>query len=162
MRHLKAKGDGIVPYRAGKIMYAVGCEDNAIRFVFSSERSNLDKVMRHYGDFLAKEGMTQPAEAKIVLRELLINAIDHGNKQSAGRLVRCHVEHLATSQLKLEVEDEGEGFPYWALKTDLPDNPQDISRRGYLLIKALSDEVQFNDRGNRVTVLIPLAADSKQ
>jgi len=143
-------------------MYAVGRDENAICFVFSSERNLLDKVMRQYGDFLAKEGMTQPAEAKIVLRELVINAIEHGNKQSAARLVRCHVEHLATSQLKLEVEDEGEGFPYWALKTDLPDNPQDISGRGYLLIKALSDEVQFNDRGNRVTVLIPLAADSKQ
>jgi hypothetical protein len=52
------------------------------------------------------------------------------------------------------VEDEGEGFDYHALHMALPEDARRISNRGYILINNLCRTLEFNDCGNRVTVLI--------
>ena len=57
----------------------------------------------------------------IVLRELLLNALIHGNKNVAERHIKCRIEKLEKARLK--VEDEGSGFDYQNLDMRLPETP---------------------------------------
>jgi anti-sigma regulatory factor (Ser/Thr protein kinase) len=60
------------------------------------------------------------------------------------------------------VEDEGPGFNYGAVRMSLPDDPRRLQNRGYVLIKSLSEKLEFNDRGNCVTAYVSAAADTEQ
>jgi len=89
-----------------------------------------------------------------VLRELLVNAITHGNRDIPNGVVICSIEEVDPFRFKIAVEDQGEGFDYADLDTALPENPRRLGDRGYKLINALSDTLQFNEKGNRITAYI--------
>ena len=91
-------------------------------------------------------------ELSILLREMLMNAIQHGNKSSINRKVWCRIVHLCQNRFKITVEDQGDGFDYRKINRKIPDHPEEIKARGYILIHALSDRVEFNTRGNRITI----------
>lgn len=68
----------------------------------------------------------------------------------ASRVVRCRATETA-DRVIYEIEDEGPGFD----TTTLPDprSPEHMVRvhgRGILLMRTFMDEVQYNERGNRV------------
>ena len=96
----------------------------------------------------------QEADLEIALREALANAVIHGNDEDQEKnvFVRCYGGHAMTLVL---VRDEGPGFE----PAEIPD-PRNNDRlqldhgRGLFLMKALMDEVQFNDRGNSVTLVL--------
>ncbi|MBA7522189.1 hypothetical protein ES705_14306 [subsurface metagenome] len=96
----------------------------------------------------------------IVLRELLLNALIHGNKSVAERHIKCRIEKLEKAEFRIEVEDEGNGFDYQNLDMRLPKNPHRLKRRGYILINALSDRIEFNSRGNCITAYVTLKQKS--
>ncbi|MBF0288870.1 MAG: response regulator [SAR324 cluster bacterium] len=61
--------------------------------------------------------------------------------------------HVDESQIKIEMEDEGNGFD----PSNLP-NPNDpeamlASGRGILLIRSFMDEVSWNEKGNKITMI---------
>ncbi|MBA7636369.1 hypothetical protein ES703_43987 [subsurface metagenome] len=37
----------------------------------------------------------------------------------------------------------------------LPEDPRYIQKRGYILINALSEQIEFNSKGNHITVYMP-------
>ncbi|MBA7622352.1 hypothetical protein ES703_29728 [subsurface metagenome] len=99
-------------------------------------------------------GIQDPTNVILVTREMLKNAAIHGNKNNQSRSVICRLKHLEGSLFRIEVEDEGDGFDYEHLDLKLPENPRHIDSRGYILINALSDRIDFNRKGNCVTVLV--------
>jgi serine/threonine-protein kinase RsbW len=89
---------------------------------------------------------------ELALEESLSNAVRHGNQldESKQVLVACKI---SPERFWLRVEDEGEGFQ----PRDVPDCTADenLGRpcgRGVALIKAYMTRVQYNDRGNCVTM----------
>jgi serine/threonine-protein kinase RsbW len=99
-----------------------------------------------------------PREARFVVRvvlcEALANAILYGNRLDPSKSVEIRVQ-LDEEALCLHVTDEGDGFD----PTDLPDPTAvtaiDSERgRGLFLIQQLVDEVQFNDRGNGICMIM--------
>ncbi len=90
----------------------------------------------------------------IVLRELLANAVIHGNSGEPLKIVRCSISDLGRGRFRIEVRDEGEGFDHRAINMDLPENPARLRRRGYILIKALSEKIDFYDHSSRVIVYV--------
>lgn len=101
--------------------------------------------------FLGRLGVRSTLGASVVLRELLVNAVKHGNKNRPGACITCRIEHLGDFHFKIEVEDEGEGFDYERLNLALPADPRQAVQRGYLIINTLCDRLEFNEAGNRVT-----------
>ena len=120
---------------------------------------------------------------QLALREVLINAVEHGNlgvtfeeKAEAtekGTLAALLAERAADPALakrrvrvttdlgpvavSVVVEDEGEGFD-WRKLPD-PTDPSNLLRshgRGVLLAALSVDELRFDDRGNRVQVVVLL------
>jgi len=61
-------------------------------------------------------------------------------------IVSCECDKTT---IKVTIEDEGKGFN-WRKKNKIDDNLKSSSGKGLFLIKALVDEVNYNDKGNRV------------
>jgi len=123
----------------------------------SSEAQMVDRVLTEIRRFLAAWKVTEDHRLSLVVRELLLNAIVHGNGNEPDRRVRFELQHLRDRQFKITVEDEGSGFDYRSVNMELPDDPRLLRQRGYILIKSLSEQLSFNSRGNCVTATMNLS-----
>lgn len=86
----------------------------------------------------------------IAVTEAVNNAIKHGNSGDVKKNVYLSLS-LNASLLKFTIKDEGIGFNYENLPD--PTSPENIKKpggRGIFLMKHLSDEVEFKDRGRVV------------
>lgn len=135
-------------------MFKIEENSSAIIFTLSSEMRLVDNVIRESQNFLKQHDISEFSGFKLVLRELLNNAIEHGNYNISDRTVLCRIEHIGDKRFKITVQDEGKGFDYNNLVMALPENPRQIRNRGYALINAFSDQIDFNDTGNRITTYI--------
>lgn len=89
----------------------------------------------------------------VALDEAFVNAVKHGNKFDTNKVVRVKAE-ISAAEAKFIVEDEGDGFDVNSIPDPLnPDNLFKTSGRGVLFIYNIMDEVVYNDRGNRVTMV---------
>lgn len=89
----------------------------------------------------------------VAVTESVNNAIQHGNATNKNKKVKLSVLP-GESQLKFIIEDEGLGFDWNALPD--PTAPESLlkpSGRGIFLMKHLSDEVVFKDKGTKVELI---------
>lgn len=81
-------------------------------------------------------------EIRLILSELLINGIKHGNKGDISKKVYLRV--LASRHgVYIEVKDEGEGINYNI--EDFKDSVLEPSGRGLQLVRSLSDNLSIED-----------------
>ncbi len=90
---------------------------------------------------------------RLAIEEALVNAVKHGNKRDPSKkiFVRCQVDH---QKVWLQIEDEGDGF----VLADVPDPTADEnldkpSGRGIKLMESFLTSLEYNDRGNCVTLV---------
>lgn len=103
---------------------------------------------------LAFSGSRATLNLRVALGEALANAILYGNREEPDRLVRLDAE-LSAGSAVVTVEDEGTGFdPGEVLDPTRPENRDRSHGRGLFLLRALADDVEFNERGNAVTLTI--------
>ena len=90
---------------------------------------------------------------RLALDEALQNAIQHGNRGDPGK--RVVVEYSVTGRdFRTSITDEGPGFaPDQLPDPTARDNLEKLSGRGVMLMKAYMSRVDFNKRGNRVTLI---------
>ncbi len=88
----------------------------------------------------------------MALEESISNAIRHGNKQDLTKCVDIEC-HLSGEKFWARVCDEGEGFePSAVPDCCAPDRLEIPGGRGLTLIRAYMSQVEYNDRGNCVTM----------
>jgi serine/threonine-protein kinase RsbW len=84
---------------------------------------------------------------EIALREALANAIIHGNHENPEN-TSMFVTAVNPSEISIAVKDEGRGFDVDTIADPTaPENQGSIHGRGIYLMKALMDEVRFEDGG---------------
>ena len=86
----------------------------------------------------------------VALTEAVNNGLQHGNKANPNKHIEVTFK-VKDNKLFFTVKDQGPGFDY----TNLPDptDPKNIEKptgRGIFLMKHLSDNVSFEDKGTRV------------
>jgi len=88
---------------------------------------------------------------QLALREALNNAVVHGNRLDARKLVHVRCRCKVGNGIWLIVSDQGQGFDADAIP-DLVDaeNLEAEHGRGIQLIKSAMDEVSFQQRGTEV------------
>jgi serine/threonine-protein kinase RsbW len=113
--------------------------------------SILNYLMRR----VEKIGVINPETSNlfVALDEAFVNAVKHGNKFDCSKQVRITAD-VSPDEARFTIEDEGEGFNV----TEIPDplDPQNLfktSGRGVLFIYNIMDEVIYNERGNRLTMV---------
>jgi PAS domain-containing protein len=136
------------------------------------------RLVRNLGRFLDSENVLM---IRLALREILINAIEHGNlnikfeektqamesgdylnmiqerqKDHAFRKRKIFIDYLLKSEkLVYRVTDEGMGFDHARL-TDLSEKAEKemlFHGRGILMTTATFDEVTYNKKGNQVLLV---------
>jgi serine/threonine-protein kinase RsbW len=86
------------------------------------------------------------------LHEAAVNAVRHGNAGDPNRQVRICYRFLS-NDIFIEVEDEGRGFD----RASVADPTTDENRvrpggRGLMMMRHFMNSVEYNDRGNCVTM----------
>lgn len=123
----------------------------------------VDQVLDGLYDIIDFSDETLLFDIKVILNELLLNAVLHGNKGDRAKkvTVRASVED-GGSYLYLSVEDEGEGFNYREILSNAGKecfcfDCLKETGRGLIIAKSLSDKLMFNDKGNQVVVMKKLS-----
>ncbi|MDX6693301.1 MAG: hypothetical protein QOF02_904 [Blastocatellia bacterium] len=126
-----------------------------IDFELPSDVTLMNGVLQYLVERLAKLGVIKPERSNlfVALDEAFVNAVKHGNKNDPGKLVRITAE-LSTKEARFTIEDEGDGFNVQEIPDPRdPENLFKTSGRGVLLIYNIMDEVYYNERGNRLTMV---------
>lgn len=120
-----------------------------------SDLTVMNVVLEYLLDRVAKLGLIQVEQSNlfVALDEAFVNAVKHGNRNDATKLLRVTAE-LSAHEAIFTVEDEGDGFDV----REIPD-PRDAanlfksSGRGVLLIYNIMDEVEYSERGTRLKMV---------
>ncbi len=136
------------------VLLSVSREDSSLLCTIASDITLIHPTIRLSEEFVHQHGASDTSKIFLVLRELLSNAIVHGNRNNLCQTVTCRIEHIGGRLFRITVEDKGEGFAYASLDTSFPDDPRTVTKRGYILISHLCMALEFNERGNRVTALV--------
>ncbi len=100
-------------------------------------------------------------ELKVILNELTVNAIRHGNRCNPLKYVKVTSGIGKDSFVYVIVEDEGEGYDYKSLISSHDKTFDDLvesfdfkeNGRGIMIVKNLSNSIKFNVKGNKIIVL---------
>jgi len=120
-----------------------------------SDLKEVKRVSAEILDFLKPLKLSQYEllDIKLCLEEALVNAIKHGNRLDKSLNVKIDY-NLGDDTFKVTITDEGEGFDYRHVPDPtLEENLQELKGRGIFLIRRLMDEVEFNEKGNSITMV---------
>jgi serine/threonine-protein kinase RsbW len=127
-----------------------------VRLQFGSTFRMLDLVQQMSDAVGRQTGLTddQLYDVGVAIRETVINAIRHGNRQDVARQVSVEWRGSARDGLSVLVSDEGSGFDPEAIADPLaPENLMKGSGRGLLFMRAYMDEVDISPRPGGGTVV---------
>jgi serine/threonine-protein kinase RsbW len=123
-----------------------------------SDKKELIKVEAFLRNIFEDKQLPEDSFNKVLLciSEAVINSIEHGNKNTKSKkvsvVVDCHQNNMV-----VKVTDEGEGFDF----NHIPDptaeeNIRNEKGRGIFIIRSVSNELIFRDKGKCVEFKIEL------
>jgi len=124
------------------------------RLRIESKMTNLRIVENAVDDITSRLGIKQDNYGKILVAtlEAVNNAITHGNKANPMKLVDIEICY-EKNEISVKVTDEGQGFdPESIPDPTKPENIEELSGRGVFLMSKLADSINFNEKGNSVTM----------
>jgi len=126
-----------------------------LSFDLRSTRDSINRAAVMLSDFFDKQGLPDEVtfDIKLATQEAVVNAAEHGNHYDECKRVHICCETTGRA-VTVTVCDEGLGFdPCGVPDPTLPDNILRENGRGVFLMRNLCDEVCFNDKGNKVTIV---------
>lgn len=155
-------------------------ESKEISLALGNDRTLISTLVRHLQDVVGQLELCDESSCMrvgVALEEALVNALFHGNLELDSNLretdpnsyhsaaaERCGqapyrdrklyvTARCDRQQARFTIRDEGPGFDPATLPdpTD-PANLEKVSGRGVFLMRTFMDEVEFNGRGNEVTM----------
>lgn len=137
-------------------------DNNAFKIIFSSKECFVNDAIQLSKKYIARYDIVEADLQKIeaLLKELLMNALVHGNTHIEEKSICSSIEYSGWDLVKITVLDEGVGFNYNSLTTQLPENSELSENEGYGLINAITGHLDFNDKGNRVTAYMNVIKES--
>ena len=156
-------------------------EESRSTFRLESREELISPLVKHLQETVVLMGLCADGEEMqvgVALCEALNNALEHGNLEVSSDLKekdfaayagmmrqrclespyrerRIHVDaRYDRREARFVIRDEGPGFDVASLPD--PREPANLDRasgRGIFLIRAFMDEVEFNERGNEITMV---------
>ena len=109
----------------------------------------VDHLMRDIISLRVMDGAE--VDIEVALREALLNAVIHGNRQDPGKRVYLRGRLRADGEVSMVVRDEGAGFESDSVPDPTtPEHRMSTHGRGIYLMRALMDEVSFEEGGTVV------------
>jgi len=135
-------------------MLQITHDQDFLQFKFSTGFSLIKKIISEIRSFFSQCYVENESNIILLIRELLNNSIEHGNKNDSSLIIKLSIRKIAKSRFKIIIEDQGQGFDYNNMDISISDDPTQIRNRGLGLINAFADEVVYNSKGNIVTVYV--------
>lgn len=89
----------------------------------------------------------------LAVEEALVNAIKHGNQKDLAKSVELHCR-MTHDRIEIQITDEGDGFDPSAVPDPTDEENLEIpSGRGLMLMRCYMTTVEFNPKGNSVTMV---------
>ncbi|MEP7076857.1 MAG: ATP-binding protein [Acidobacteriota bacterium] len=136
----------------------------SIEFELPSAMSLMHVVLEYLMKRVEMLGVIKAEQSNlyVALDEAFVNAVKHGNKFDVKKMIRIAAD-VSRGEARFTIEDEGEGFDVKNIPDPLnPENLFKTSGRGVLFIYNIMDEVKYNARGNRLTMIKKAADHSEQ
>lgn len=120
--------------------------------------TDMEAARRLADDLLEKVEAKGYAESlqfaiRLALEEALSNAVKHGNRFDPAKSITVEAD-IDDDRAAITVADEGEGFdPEVVPDPTADENLAKPSGRGIMLMRAYMDMVNFNERGNQVSLV---------
>ena len=103
----------------------------------------------------------EESSVELALREAVSNAIVHGNRLDAHKLVHVRCRCKVGEGISLTVSDQGQGFDPRAVRDSVTvENLETDRGRGIPFMKLAMDEVSFEQRGTEVHMRKKLARNA--
>lgn len=103
-------------------------------------------------------------ELKVILNEVLINAIRHGNGEDISKCVKVDARITGQGTISIIVEDEGGGYDFNHIcnnRKPLCDEADPLGMcengRGIMIVRSLCDNVKVNAKGNKIILAKKIA-----
>jgi serine/threonine-protein kinase RsbW len=117
----------------------------------SPKLRHIDRAGEETERFLQENGVAvNPFGVLLIMREALTNAVLYGSRHEEDSQIRYSLR-CESGTLTMEVEDDGDGFDWKSLSTDVPDITSE-SGRGMAIMMLYSSGYQYNEKGNRLAV----------
>jgi len=111
--------------------------------------SFVDQLMPAFTRFRGTD--SSELDIEIALREAVSNAVIHGNREDPHKRVYVTIGCSADGEVSITVRDEGAGFDSDSIADPTaPENLISTHGRGIYLMRALMDEVSFEEGGTVV------------
>jgi anti-sigma regulatory factor (Ser/Thr protein kinase) len=126
---------------------------------FNSDITFVDIAVEMIRNILEYLKVLDPTNLLLVSKELLKNAVVHGNQNDREKEVVFRLFPLGQDRFRLEVEDSGPGISLkndriaW-LTLDPTQKRSEIGGHGFKIINSLSDQIFFSENGSKITVLL--------
>lgn len=120
--------------------------------VINSDVIELKRVETFLTDIFNEYNLERKCFNKVYLciSEAVINSIKHGNKNDRKKNVYIEVSY-AVPDMKIRIEDEGNGFDFNNISDPTCDeNLKNESGRGIFIIRQLTNNIEYNEKGNRI------------
>ncbi|MBV9573253.1 MAG: ATP-binding protein [Acidobacteriales bacterium] len=112
----------------------------------------VDSVLRMIGQEQCLEGKQDLLE--LVLTEALANAVEHGAKGDASKVVHCEIACDNAQGIFIAVRDPGTGYDPSKIANPVhEENVLSEGGRGIFLITQLMDEVKFLNHGTEIQMV---------
>ena len=86
----------------------------------------------------------------LCISEAVVNSINHGNRNDKNKVVSI-IADCDANELSVEIKDEGEGFNLDKVKDPTDGaNLMKETGRGIHIIKSLSEQIEYNRKGNSI------------
>lgn len=109
----------------------------------------VDQVMRFITTFREADG--SEIDIEVALREAILNAVIHGNAENPSKRVYVTTRCSADGEVSITVRDQGQGFDSRAVPDPTSaEHLMSTGGRGIYLMRALMDEVSFEEGGTVV------------
>ena len=144
----------LIPERAASAGALINGRIQKLKMVIPADVAALEKVGACVNEFLASRQwpVEEVMKVELAVQEALANAIRHGCRNDASKLVDCCVT-LNAAELVIVIRDPGPGFEVRAVANPLERvNLFKPGGRGVFLINQLMDTVEFTEGGRQLTM----------
>jgi anti-sigma regulatory factor (Ser/Thr protein kinase) len=140
-------------------MLTIQKRNGSIRCTISSDMSSVELFSRILKDMLVYAHIPVANEVTLVARELLANAVIHGNGLDQRKKASFSLEELCGAGFHVTVKDEGQGFDFANLGSHPKIGEHHSRKRGFVIIRNCSRRIVFKDNGASVSVFLGLGEE---
>ena len=126
-------------------------ERRGLKYQLPSDPAAVEPLCLELAALFNRHGLSGRLFAvELVAREMLNNAILHGNRQSPNKQVGFCLT-IGRRWIRMTISDQGPGYDWRQLQRALAD-PEATCGRGITIARLYAHKVRFGDQGRRIEV----------